>query len=152
MNGPDRPARPGALPSAWLGGTFATALFAVVVHLGLTVAMTSGNALAASLHIIPSFLLYAIAVAGVVIALLVAIMGFAETGGTRRSLRAWLFAGLVVSSPLALFGLAFANMGDPIEGAPRFDYRTLLAPAFFFACGLVGGGTAFRIRHGSWRQ
>ncbi|HWU96192.1 MAG TPA: hypothetical protein VN029_11375 [Sphingomonas sp.] len=152
MSSFERPAPLGSLPSAWLGGTLATALFAVLVHLALIAAMRPGNALAASLHVLPSFLLYAVAAAGIAMALLVAIMGFAETGGTPRSLRAWLLAGLVVSSPLALLGLALANMGDPIEGAPRFDYRTLLAPAFFFACGLVGGTTAFRIRHRSRRQ
>lgn len=152
MNSYDRPAPLAPLPYAWLGATLATALFAVLVHLALIAAMTPATALAASLQILPSFLLYAVAASGVVIAMLVAIMGFAEAKGTRRSLRAWLLAGLVVSSPLALLGLAVANMGDPIAGAPQFDYRTLLAPAFFFACGLVGGGTAFRIRHGSWRQ
>jgi hypothetical protein len=148
MSSYDRPAPLAPLPYAWLGGTLATALFAVLVHLGLIAAMTTGNALAASLSILPSFMLYAV----VVIAMLVAVMGFAEASGTRRSLRAWLLAGLAVSSPLALLGLALANMGDPIEGAPQFDYRTLLAPAFFFTCGLVGGAAAFRIRHRSWRQ
>lgn len=152
MSSYDRPAPLAPLPYAWLGGTLATALFAVLVHLGLIAAMNTSSALAASLSVLPSFLLYAVAASGVVIAMLVAVMGFAEVGGTRRSLRVWLLAGLAVSSPLALLGLALANMGDPIEGAPQFDYRTLLAPAFFFTCGLVGGATAFRIRHRSWRQ
>ncbi|MEP9357590.1 hypothetical protein [Sphingomonas sp. KR3-1] len=150
MNGSDRP--PASLSSAWLGGAFAIAAFALLSHLGMILVMTSGAALGAALQFAPNFLLYAVAGAGVMMLLLVAIMHFAEAGNTRRSLRAWLIAGLMVSSPLALFGLLAANMGDPVEGAPLFDYRTLIAPAFFLTCGLVGGATAFRIRHRSWSR
>jgi len=150
MSGSDmpRPSRP--LAFAWLGSTIAAALFALVAHVGLIAAMASPGAASASLQVLPSFLLYAVAITGVTMLALVGIMAFRETGNAPRPLGAWLVAGLLATTPLALLGLGLANMGDPVAGAPTFDWRTLLAPLFFYACGLVGAATAYHIRHRSW--
>jgi hypothetical protein len=151
MSGHDLRQPSGSLPFAWLGGALAAAMFALVAHLGLIAVLASPAALSASLQMLPAFLLYALAIDGVTMLVLVGIMAFLESGNSPRPFRTWLVAGLVATTPLALVGFLLANLGDPVEGAPQFDYRTFLAPAFFYACGLIGAATAFRIRHGSWR-
>jgi hypothetical protein len=68
-----------------------------------------------------------------------------------KPLLLWLSLGLVATSPLALFGWALANMGDPVLGAPPINPLSWLVSGALICCGMLGAVTAFRVRHRSWQ-